>query len=68
MPKRSTKSKKSNTLLTNKELKQVLRIRLPENYEATSNKVNHPAHYGGKDNPYEAILFREISLSDFDPH
>jgi hypothetical protein len=27
--------------------------------------VNHPAHYGGKDNPYEAIKVIEAWMLDF---
>lgn len=29
------------------------------------SKVNHPSHYGGKDNPYEAIKVIEAWKLDF---
>jgi hypothetical protein len=33
--------------------------------EEVSNAVDHPAHYGGKDNPYEAIKVIEAWGLDF---
>ncbi len=31
----------------------------------SDNKINHPAHYGGKDNPYEAIKIIQAWDLDF---
>lgn len=33
--------------------------------EVISDKVNHPQHYGGEDNPYEAIKVIEAWNLDF---
>ena len=35
------------------------------NEMASSNSVSHPQHYGGKDNPYEAIKVIEAWELDF---
>lgn len=39
-----------------------LKIRLPKDFTVTE-AVNHPAHYGGKDNPYETIKVLEARLT-----
>jgi hypothetical protein len=36
-----------------------LNVPQPDPTPATNAKVNHPAHYGGEDNPYEAIKIIE---------
>jgi len=41
---------------------ETLRIRLPNDYIVKDN-VNHPSHYGGADNPYEAIKVLENRMT-----
>jgi len=39
--------------------------RAPQSVEETTEKVEHPAHYGGADNVYEAIKVIEAWKLDF---
>ena len=36
-----------------------------DNMDTNTDKVNHPAYYGGKDNPYEAIKVIDAWHLDF---
>jgi hypothetical protein len=38
-------------------------MRYPTRRLAVNEKVNHPAHYGGADNPYETIKVLEAKLT-----
>ena len=40
-----------------------LRIKLPNDFVSKTEAVNHPAHYGGKDNPYETIKVLRARLT-----
>ena len=46
------------------KLNKQIKIRLLEDYMTdTKENVNHPDHYGGKDNPYETIKVLEARLT-----